>query len=141
MKGTDKFKDTILKHLKYVAFQDPLFKATLEKPHKNIDDCVSYILNRVKQSKCNGFEDSEIFSMAIHYYDEDDIVTPVEVKAEVVVNHQVKLSTKEIEELREQARKKVINDEISKMRSKPTKDKNKPSETNKDEKKSQNTLF
>ena len=141
MKSTNAFKDTILKHLKYVAFQDPLFKATLEKPHKNIDDCVSYILNTVKQSKCNGFEDSEIFSMAIHYYDEDDIKKPSEINAQVVVNHQIKLSIKEIKELKEQARKKVINDEISKMRSKPTKDKNKPSETNKDEKESQNTLF
>lgn len=141
MKGTETFKATILKHLKYRAFQDPLFKTTLEKPHKNIDDCVTYILNRVKKSQCNGFEDDEIFSMAVHYYDEDDIKKPSEIQAEVVVNHQVKLSIKEIEKLKEEARNKVINEEIAKMRSKPTKAQDKPSDDGKKEKQSQNSLF
>ncbi|MBP9481471.1 MAG: hypothetical protein KBF15_08460, partial [Parabacteroides sp.] len=38
------------------------------KPEKNIDDCVTYILNEVKKSGCNGFADDEIYSMAVHYY-------------------------------------------------------------------------
>ena len=38
------------------------------KPTKNIDNCITYILNQVKKSGCCGFSDDEIFGMALHYY-------------------------------------------------------------------------
>lgn len=87
MKGTESFKKVIQSHLQGVADKDPLFAETLKKPAKNIDDCVTYILNEVKKSGCNGFADDEVFGMAIHYYDEDDIKPGAAVKARVVVNH------------------------------------------------------
>ena len=34
---------------------------------KNIDECVTHILNYVQKSGCNGFTDGEIFGQAIHY--------------------------------------------------------------------------
>ncbi len=52
---------------------DPLFAPNLQKPHKNIEECILYILSEVQRSGCNGFADEEIYSMAVHYYDEDDI--------------------------------------------------------------------
>ena len=73
MKSTDNFKKVISDYLQTVGDKDPLFSETLQKENKNIDDCINYILNEVKKSGCNGFEDVEIFQMAIHYYDEDDI--------------------------------------------------------------------
>ena len=39
------------------------------KEHKNLDDCITFILNYVQQSGCNGFTDAEIYSLAVHYYD------------------------------------------------------------------------
>ena len=33
----------------------------------------TYILNQVKKSGCCGFSDDEIFGMALHYYQEDNI--------------------------------------------------------------------
>ena len=66
---------------------DPLFAPNLMKPNKNIEECITYILNEVQKSGCNGFDDDEIFSMAVHYYDEDDIEVGKAVSCQVAVNH------------------------------------------------------
>ena len=50
--------------------EDELFAAKYDNPDKNIDDCVTYILNWVQKSGCNGFCDDEIYGQAIHYYEE-----------------------------------------------------------------------
>ena len=71
MNGTESFKSTIQKYLDKRAQEDELFAETLKKENKNIDDCITYILNEVQQSGCNGFADEEIYNMVIHYYDED----------------------------------------------------------------------
>jgi len=86
MKASPSFKTVIHEHLKTVAVADPLFAVTFAKPGKNIDDCITYILNAVKASGCNGFADDEIYSMAIHYYDEDDIKVGSKVNGKVVIN-------------------------------------------------------
>lgn len=73
MKSTENFKKVILAYLQKRAAEDPLFAVTFAKPDKNIDDCINHIINTVQKSGCNGFEDQEIYSMAVHYYDEDGI--------------------------------------------------------------------
>lgn len=87
MKVTENFKKIIQNHLNQVAANDKLFAQNLVKKNKNIDDCISYILNQVRISGCNGFADEEIYNMAIHYYDEDDLKVGKPIKAQVVVNH------------------------------------------------------
>ena len=47
MKGTDHFKKTILMYLEQRAEEDQLFAKSFSNPAKNIDDCVTYILNYV----------------------------------------------------------------------------------------------
>ncbi len=42
------------------------FPGLLAKEHKNLDDCITFILNYVRQSGCNGFTDAEIYSLAVH---------------------------------------------------------------------------
>lgn len=86
MKGTDNFKKVIQKQLFIIAGKDELFAKSLLKENKNIDDCVTYILNQVKASGCNGFADDEIFNMAIHYYDEENINIGKPISGQVVVN-------------------------------------------------------
>lgn len=87
MKATDPFKNTIEAHLQGLAKVDSLFAETLKKTNKSLDECITYIFNKVKESGCNGFADSEIYGMAVHYYDEDDIKAGASVKCKVVVNH------------------------------------------------------
>lgn len=65
---TDYFKITIQSYLEQRAQTDELFAPTYAKPNKNIDDCITYILNYVQQSGICGFTDDEIYSLALHYY-------------------------------------------------------------------------
>ena len=63
MKTTDHFKRTIQMYLEQRAAEDALFAKNYRNPAKNIDDCVTYILNYVQKSGCNGFTDGEIFGV------------------------------------------------------------------------------
>ena len=103
MNGTEHFTRTIAEYLNLRAATDPLFAPNLAKPHKNIEDCITYILKQVQQSACNGFEDDEIYSMALHYYDEDDLEVGSPVACHVVVNHTIVLTEEEKAEARKQA--------------------------------------
>lgn len=109
MKATDTFKNTIQTYLNQVAEADPLFAETLKKPAKNIDDCITYILNQVKASGVNGFADEEIYQMAVHYYDEDDIKPGSKIKCQVIVNHQVELTHEDIEKAKKEAMDQYIS--------------------------------
>lgn len=113
MKASDSFKTIIDDHLKTVAAGDPLFAETLQKPGKNIEDCVTYILNKVKASGQCGFADEEIFGMAIHYYDEDNIKVGSKVTGRVVVNHHVEKEKKTSPKATEPGKKRqttIINE-------------------------------
>ena len=103
MSGTEQFTRTIAEYLNLRAATDPLFAPNLAKPHKNIEDCITYILKQVQQSACNGFEDDEIYSMAVHYYNEDDLDVGSRVACHVVVNHTIVLTEEEKAEARKQA--------------------------------------
>jgi hypothetical protein len=116
MKSTKAFKETIESYLLDRALSDELFAQTYKKEGKNIDDCITYILNTVQKSGENGFTDDEIFSMAVHYYDEDKIEVGKPVSsANVVINHKVDLTEEEIKEAREQAKKRAEEDQYKKM--------------------------
>ena len=95
MKSTDQFKKTIEEYLKNRAKEDSLFRDKFCNPEKNINDCITYILNTVQKSGCSGFADDEIYSMAIHYYDEDKIEIGKPISAKVIVNHSAVPSQKE----------------------------------------------
>ncbi|SOC08488.1 PcfK-like protein [Bacteroides sp. AR29] len=91
MKGTDHFKRTIKMYLEQRAEEDTLFAKKYRNPAKNMDDCVTHILNYVQKSGCNGFTDGEIFGQAIHYYEENEIEVGKPMNCQVVVNHVVEL--------------------------------------------------
>ncbi len=115
MKASNHFKNTIKAYLEQRAETDVLFSFQYSKPEKNIDDCVTYILNEVKKSGCNGFADDEIYSIAVHYYDEDNIEVGKPMNAHVVVNHVVELTEEEKEQARKDAIQKVQDEAYRKM--------------------------
>lgn len=116
MKATEHFKQVIKSYLWQRAGQDPLFAPNLAKSNKSIDECVTYILNQVKKSGYNGFADDEIYSMAVHYYDEDNIEVGKPINSKVIVNHHVELTEQEIEQARQDAIKRVQEEEYKKIR-------------------------
>lgn len=125
MKSTDHFKDTIKACLDKRSNEDTQFALAYAKENKNIDDCITYILNSVQQSGCNGFADDEIFGMAVHYYDEDNIDIGKPISSKVIVNHPVEITQDEKDEAKKQAIESYKNEVLSEMRAKTIKPKKK----------------
>lgn len=115
MKGTDHFKKTILMYLEQRAEEDQLFAKSFSNPAKNIDDCVTYILNYVQKSGCNGFSDGEIYGQAVHYYDENEIEVGKPLQCQIAVNHVVELTAEEKAEARQKAIRQYQDEELRKM--------------------------
>lgn len=136
MKGTDHFKRTIQMFLEQRAAEDELFAKSYRNPAKNIDDCVTYILNYVQKSGCNGFSDGEIYGQAVHYYDENEIEVGNPLQCHVAVNHVVELTAEEKAEARQNALRQYQNEELRRLQSR-----NKPTTTAKKETNVQPTLF
>ena len=87
-------------------------------PAKNIDDCVTYILNYVQKSGCNGFTDGEIYGQAVHYYDENEIEVGKPIQCQVAVNHVVELTAEEKAEARQNAIRQYQDEELRKLQKK-----------------------
>lgn len=109
-KVTEDFKIIIQQYLDKRAADDSLFSETLKKENKSIDECVNYILSEVQKSGVNGFADEEIFGMAVHYYDEDDLKAVKQNFGRIVVNHKVELSETDLAEAKEEAMRLAIYD-------------------------------
>lgn len=120
MKATNHFQNTIKAYLDKRAEIDLLFSFRYSLPEKKLEDCVTYILNQVQKSGCNGFHDDEIFGMAVHFYDEDSIEIGKPINAQVAVNHVVVLTAEEKEIARQDAMQKVQDEAYRKM-TQPTK--------------------
>jgi len=115
-KGTQAFNETIKTYLEERAENDALFAVKYANPSKSVDDCVTYILNSVRKSGCCGFTDDEIFGLAVHYYEENEIEIGKPVNCQVVVNHIVELTEEEKAQARQDAIDKLRDEEMAKMR-------------------------
>jgi len=122
MEGTEQFKTVIENHLNGLAARDQLFAKTLQKENKTIEECLNYILSTVKSTGKNGFTDSEIFGMAVHYYDEDSIKDVEEVNdaGHIVVNQDIELSEEEKDAIKAKAIVSLIEEERKKLLNKKT---------------------
>ena len=102
-------------YLEQRAAEDELFARNYRNPAKNMDDCVTYILNYVQKSSCNGFTDGEIYGQAVHYYDENEIEVGNPLQCHVAVNHVVELTAEEKAEVRKRAVEQYQQAELRKM--------------------------
>ena len=82
---------------------------------------MTYILNYVQKSGCNGFTDGEIYGQAVHYYDENEIEVGKPIQCQIAVNHVVELTTEEKAEARQKALRQYQEEEVRKLqnRNKP----------------------
>ena len=130
MQGTEKVKVTIKTYLDKRAQEDALFRAKYETTSRTIDDVVTYILNEVKASGYNGFDDDEIYSMAVHIIDEPTLEIGKPIKCNVVVNHHIELTEEEKAQQRELALKRFQDEVLRKLQTRNSKPKAvKPQET------------
>ena len=123
MKATEHFKQTIKAYLDERAKNDELFAVSYAKENKNMDNCVTFILNQVKRSKCMGLTDEEVHSLAVHFFDEDDIEIGNPIACNVIVNHTVELTEEEMAQARQEAFKEYQAEQLRKMQKRTNKPK------------------
>ena len=116
-KVSQSFKDTIKAYLDQRAQSDPLFATSYQKAGKSIDECCNYIVQEVQKMHVNGLADDEVFGLAVHYYDEDNLGEIKTVNCKVVVNHTVELTEEEKEQARKEAYDQFQKEEVAKLRS------------------------
>ena len=120
---SEAFKETIKLYLDQIAEIDDNLAERYANPKKSIDECCEYILGQVHSSGMNGFADDEIYGMAVHYYEEDDLGDwPKAGNCKAVVNHHIELTPEEIEEARKEAKERIVKAEEDRMRQKEKND-------------------
>lgn len=99
-KELNPFQQIIKDFLDKKAKEDKLFAKTYAKPNKNICECCQYIIEEARkqsfesgQGSVTALPDEDVYNMAVHYYDEDDIVVNGKTNADVKTNKPTK-STK-----------------------------------------------
>ncbi len=92
-------------------------------PNKSIDECCKYIICEVHKSGMNGFDDDEIFGMAVHYYDENEIEVGNPPQCRIISNAHTDLTEEEKKEARQKAIEQYQQAELRKMQ-----DRNKPND-------------
>lgn len=123
-KGSESFKATIKAYLDDLAGKDVAFAEKYAAPGKSIDECIDYIITQVKKIGAAGYDDAEIYGMAVHYYDEEkpgDITKGA--SAQCVVNHRVELTEAEIAEARQRALDQITAEEVKKVKDKERREK------------------
>lgn len=137
MKGTDNFKKAISDYLDSFETQDPLFAQRRREVNRSIDDIVKYIINEVYKSGNNGFDDAEIYGMAIHAAEEPDLLIGKDTNlSRVTINHHVELTEEEKKEQRELALKRFQDEEYRKYQ-----ERNQRKTASKPQSETQPTLF
>lgn len=120
------FKEAIKVYLDDRAKADELFAKSYAKPGKSIDECCNYILGEAKkQGNTVAMSDEEVYGMAVHYYDEDDIKInklPANARASVSVpaSKAVELTEEDKEKARREAIKRLAEEQHALLRKKPS---------------------
>lgn len=77
MKTTDPkltpFEAAIKRYLDERAASDPQFATAYAKPGKTLKQCCNFIIAEVRKTSRTAFANEEIYGLAVHYYDEDDL--------------------------------------------------------------------
>lgn len=98
-----KFEESIKAYLDKRAAEDELFAKSYAKPDKSIEECCKFIeaeaCDRVANksgAQSYGMTDEEVYGLAVHYYDEDDIkIKPLQARTEVMKTNEVYTPTEE----------------------------------------------
>ena len=83
VRGPEKLDEAVKAHLDGMAAGDPVFAVKLKNPKKSLEECVRYIQGEVFHEyvkgerrgnvACAAPSRAEVFGMAVHYYDEEDV--------------------------------------------------------------------
>lgn len=119
------FEETIKAFLDERAKYDLHFSLKYAKEGKSIEECCKYICEEVRKTGRQGFADDEVYGMAIHYYDEDNIKVEEGGECRVVVNRQIELTEDEKKEIERKARQELEDEEMARARARIRKEQEK----------------
>ena len=104
------FESAIKEYLDARAKEDVKFAEKYSNEKKSIEECCSFILGEMRKKAKSGMygaTDAEVFGLAVHYYDEEDIKVEEDVRANVVINQEVTEEEKaEAKRAKEEEKKK-----------------------------------
>ena len=72
-RASENFIKTIKEYLDNFASKNKLFKEKYSNPNKNINECCGYIVEEVRKMNVEGLTDEEVYYLARHYYEEEDL--------------------------------------------------------------------
>lgn len=131
-KVNQSFKMAIQSYLEKKAKEDSLFAVTYAKENKSIDECCDYITGEaiMREGNVVPISDDEVFSMAIHYYDEDNIkINKISTGCRTSVqSSNVELTEEEKKAAREAAIKRLADEQYALLKKKPSKAKKEATE-------------
>lgn len=92
-KENQSFKMAIQSYLDQRAKEDNLFAASYAKLDKNLSECCDYIISEAKKrgGSAVAIPDDEVFGLAVHYYDEDNIKVKKQSNCKVATSNSEKL--------------------------------------------------
>lgn len=119
-------KTKIKNYLDERAKNDELFAKAYTKSNKSIDECYKYVLGEArKKGTAVGMTAEEVFGLAVHYYDEDNIkINPVSGYVQASASDddetkEVKLTAEEEKQAREEAIHRLAEEQYRKMKKRP----------------------
>lgn len=108
------FENAIKEYLDARAKEDVKFAEKYSNEKKSIEECCRFILGEMKKKAKSGMygaTDAEVFGLAVHYYDEEDIKVEKNVSAEVVINREMTEEEKqELERSKDTEKKRTAED-------------------------------
>lgn len=123
MKPSESFKEIIKKYLDERASTDELFAVTYSKKNKSIEGCCEYILGEAsKRGSAVQMSDEEVYGMAVHYYDEDDIkINKVSGSSKILAPAKVELTEDDKKAAHEAALRRLTEEQYQLLKKKPGK--------------------
>ena len=125
MEQVKSFNNIIADYLNQRATEDPLFAPKFANPKKSVDECCRYILGEArKRGTTVAMSDAEVFGMAVHYYDEENIkIEKVSAGCSISSNQKVELTEEDKNAAREAAIKRLAEEQYRLLKKKPAKKK------------------
>jgi hypothetical protein len=119
-------KTKIKNYLDERAKNDELFAKAYTKSNKSIDECYKYVLGEARKKGTEvGMTAEEVYGLAVHYYDEDNIkINPVSGYVQASASDddetkEVKLTAEEERQAREEAIHRLAEEQYRKMKKRP----------------------
>lgn len=127
-KDNNSFKAVIKSYLEKRAEADTLFATSYAKKNKNLDECCNYILGEAKKrGNAVAMTDEEVFGLAVHYYDEDNIkINKVSGNSKILSPAKVELTEADKKAAHESAIKRLTEEQYQLLKKKPAKKKETP---------------